>query len=61
VVFVVGTNTIAAYDAASGTGLFTANYSYPGYNPTITLSGNGSKLFVTGDDNRGYLTAAYRL
>lgn len=43
------------------TGLFTANYSYPGYSPTITLSGNGSNLFVTGDNNGSYLTAAYRL
>jgi WD40 repeat protein len=60
-VFVVGTNTIAAYNPSSGAELFSVGYSYPGSSPVIAVSGNGSKLFITGDDNGGYLTAAYRL
>lgn len=60
-VFVVGTAGIAAYDVSTGTQLWTASYSYPGSSPTTALSASGSKLFVTGDKDGGYLTAGYRL
>jgi WD40 repeat protein len=60
-VFVVGAARIAAYDAATGARLWTASYSYPGTNPVLALSANGAKLVVTGQEDGGYLTMAYRL
>ncbi len=59
-VFVASDTNIAAYSVADGTALWTRSYTFKEPTP-IALSGDGTRLFVTGwRPSRGITTAAYQ-